>query len=119
MDPDAFLSQESNLMMDQKGPMFSHAYAAQGQMPQNTYAQMPDPNYHPMGQRPNYGMLRMQTRPTMRPAGMVQNPPNQLRLQLQHRLQAQQVYTSMITSSLHDILLPVSKNLRHAHSFIT
>lgn len=90
VDPEAFLSQESNLMMDQKPPLFNHAYAAQGQMPQNSYAQMPDPNFHPMGQRPNYGMLRMQTRPAMRPTGMVQNQPNQLRLQLQHRLQAQQ-----------------------------
>ncbi|KAM5156596.1 nuclear receptor coactivator 2 isoform 1-T2 [Mantella aurantiaca] len=90
IDPDSFLSQESNMMMDQKPPIFNHAYAAQGQMPQNSYAQMPDPNFHSMGQRPNYGMLRMQTRPTMRPTGMVQNQPNQLRLQLQHRLQAQQ-----------------------------
>lgn len=92
IDPDSFLNQDSNLMMDQKASLYSHAYATQGQMPQNSYAQMPDPNFHPMGQRPNYGMLRMQTRPQMRPTGMVQNQPNQLRLQLQHRLQAQQVH---------------------------
>ncbi|XP_072269351.1 nuclear receptor coactivator 2 [Pyxicephalus adspersus] len=90
VDPDSFLNQESNLMMDQKPPLYNHAYAAPGQIPQNSYAQMPDPNFHPIGQRPNYGMLRMQTRPALRPTGMVQNQPNQLRLQLQHRLQAQQ-----------------------------
>ncbi|XP_075069729.1 nuclear receptor coactivator 2 isoform X2 [Mixophyes fleayi] len=90
VDPESFVSQESNLLMDQKAPVFNHAYATQGQMAQNTYAQMPDPNFHAMGQRPNYGMVRMQTRPGLRPAGMVQNQPNQLRLQLQHRLQAQQ-----------------------------
>ncbi|KAM9308560.1 nuclear receptor coactivator 2 [Gastrophryne carolinensis] len=91
VDPDSFLSPDSSLMMDQKPPMFNnHAYAAQGQLSQNSYAEMPDPNFHPMGQRPNYGMLRMQTRPGLRPTGMVQNPPNQLMLRLQHRLQAQQ-----------------------------
>ncbi|KAM4028492.1 nuclear receptor coactivator 2 isoform 2-T6 [Anomaloglossus baeobatrachus] len=85
-----FVSQDSNLIMEQKAPLFNHAYTAQGQMAQNSYAQMPDPNFHPMGQRPNYGMLRMQTRPGLRPTGMVQNQPNQLRLQLQHRLQQAQ-----------------------------
>ncbi|XP_069587558.1 nuclear receptor coactivator 2 isoform X4 [Ranitomeya imitator] len=91
VDPEsAFVSQDSNLIMDQKAPLFNHAYTAQGQMAQNSYGQMPDPNFHPMGQRPNYGMLRMQTRPGLRPTGMVQNQPNQLRLQLQHRLQQAQ-----------------------------
>ncbi|XP_073535514.1 nuclear receptor coactivator 2 isoform X3 [Phyllobates terribilis] len=91
VDPEsAFVSQDSNLIMDQKAPLFNHAYTAQGQMAQNSYAQMPDPNFHPMGQRPNYGILRMQTRPGLRPTGMVQNQPNQLRLQLQHRLQQAQ-----------------------------
>ncbi|XP_069813603.1 nuclear receptor coactivator 2 isoform X2 [Dendropsophus ebraccatus] len=90
VDPESFGSQDSSLIMEQKAPLFNHAYSAQGQMAQNSYAQMPDPNFHPMGQRPNYGMLRMQTRPGLRPAGMVQNPPNQLRLQLQHRLQQAQ-----------------------------
>lgn len=90
VDPESFVSQESNLIMEQKASLFNHAYAAQGQMAQNSYAQMQDPNFHPMGQRPNYGMLRMQTRPGLRPTGMVQNQPNQLRLQLQHRLQQAQ-----------------------------
>ncbi|XP_044150572.1 nuclear receptor coactivator 2 isoform X2 [Bufo gargarizans] len=90
VDPDSFVSQESNLIMDQKASLYNHAYTTQGQMAQNSYAQMPDPNFHPMGQRPNYGMLRMQTRPGLRPTGMVQNQPNQLRLQLQHRLQQAQ-----------------------------
>ncbi|KAG8570684.1 hypothetical protein GDO81_011374 [Engystomops pustulosus] len=90
LDPESFVSQDSNLLMDQKAPIFNHAYAAQGQMAQNSYAQMQDPNFHPMGQRPNYGMLRMPTRPGLRPTGMVQTQPNQLRLQLQHRLQQAQ-----------------------------
>ncbi|XP_077126745.1 nuclear receptor coactivator 2 isoform X2 [Ranitomeya variabilis] len=91
VDPEsAFVSQDSHLIMDQKAPLFNHAYTAQGQMAQTSYGQMPDPNFHPMGQRPNYGMLRMQTRPGLRPTGMVQNQPNQLRLQLQHRLQQAQ-----------------------------
>ncbi|XP_056378076.1 nuclear receptor coactivator 2 isoform X1 [Hyla sarda] len=86
VDPESFVSQESSLIMEQKAPLYNHAYS-QGQMAQNSYAQMPDPNFHPMGQRPTYGMLRMQTRPGLRPTGMVQNPPNPLRLQLQHRIQ--------------------------------
>lgn len=90
VDPESFVSQDSNLIMEQKASLFNHAYSAQGQMAQNSYAQMPDPNFHPMGQRPNYAMLRMQTRPGLRPTGMVQNQPNQLRLQLQHRLQQAQ-----------------------------
>ncbi|XP_053571086.1 nuclear receptor coactivator 2 isoform X2 [Bombina bombina] len=90
VDPDSFVNPESNLSMEQKASLFNHAYAAQGQMAQNSYSQMQDQNFHPMGQRPSYGMLRMQTRPGLRPTGMVQNQPNQLRLQLQHRLQAQQ-----------------------------
>ncbi|KAM4689241.1 nuclear receptor coactivator 2 [Discoglossus pictus] len=90
VDPDSFVSQESSLSMEQKASLFNHAYATQGQMGQNSYTPMQEQNFHPMGQRPNYGMLRMQTRPGLRPTGMVQNQPNQLRLQLQHRLQAQQ-----------------------------
>ncbi|XP_053323732.1 nuclear receptor coactivator 2 isoform X2 [Spea bombifrons] len=89
VDPESFVSPDSNFM-EQKPQMFNHGYAAQGQMAQNSYTPMQDPGFHPMGQRPNYGMLRMQTRPGLRPPGMVQGQPNQLRLQLQHRLQAQQ-----------------------------
>ncbi|KGL94263.1 Nuclear receptor coactivator 2, partial [Charadrius vociferus] len=90
VDPETFPSQESSILMEQKAPVFSQQYAAQAQMAQGSYAPMQDPNFHPMGQRPGYAALRMQPRPGLRPAGIVQNQPNQLRLQLQHRLQAQQ-----------------------------
>ncbi|NXW63867.1 NCOA2 protein, partial [Eurystomus gularis] len=91
VDPEAFSSQESSLLLEQKAPVFSQQYAAQAPMAQGSYAPMPDPTFHAMGQRPGYAAaLRMQPRPGLRPAGIVQNQPNQLRLQLQHRLQAQQ-----------------------------
>lgn len=79
------------MLLEQKAPVFSQQYAAQAQMAQGSYAPMQDPGFHGMGQRPGYTALRMQPRPGLRPAGIVQNQPNQLRLQLQHRLQAQQV----------------------------
>ncbi|XP_030299978.1 nuclear receptor coactivator 2 [Calypte anna] len=90
VDPEAFPSQDSSILMEQKAPVFSQQYAAQAQMAQGSYAPMQDPSFHPMGQRPGYAALRMQPRPGLRPTGLVQNQPNQLRLQLQHRLQAQQ-----------------------------
>uniref|UniRef100_A0A8C8AL19 Nuclear receptor coactivator 2 n=1 Tax=Otus sunia TaxID=257818 RepID=A0A8C8AL19_9STRI len=90
VDPETFPSQESSILMEQKAPVFSQQYAAQAQMAQGSYAPMQDPSFHPMGQRPGYAALRMQPRPGLRPAGIVQSQPNQLRLQLQHRLQAQQ-----------------------------
>ncbi|XP_041892431.1 nuclear receptor coactivator 2 [Corvus kubaryi] len=90
VDPETFPSQESSMLMEQKAPVFSQQYAAQAQMAQGSYAPMQDPGFHGMGQRPGYTALRMQPRPSLRPAGIVQNQPNQLRLQLQHRLQAQQ-----------------------------
>ncbi|KAJ7399638.1 Nuclear receptor coactivator 2 [Pitangus sulphuratus] len=90
VDPESFPSQESSILMEQKAPVFSQQYAAQAQMAQGGYAPMQDPSFHAMGQRPGYTALRMQPRPGLRPAGIVQNQPNQLRLQLQHRLQAQQ-----------------------------
>ncbi|NXD60820.1 NCOA2 protein, partial [Corvus moneduloides] len=90
VDPETFPSQESSMLMEQKAPVFSQQYAAQAQMAQGSYAPMQDPGFHGMGQRPGYTALRMQPRPGLRPAGIVQNQPNQLRLQLQHRLQAQQ-----------------------------
>lgn len=80
------------MLMEQKAPVFSQQYAAQAPMAQGSYAPMQDPSFHAMGQRPGYTALRMQPRPGLRPAGIVQNQPNQLRLQLQHRLQAQQVW---------------------------
>ncbi|XP_036293008.1 nuclear receptor coactivator 2 isoform X5 [Pipistrellus kuhlii] len=90
VDPDQFSSQDSNMMLEQKAPVFPQQYASQAQMAQGSYSPMQDPNFHSMGQRPSYATLRMQPRPSLRPAGLVQNQPNQLRLQLQHRLQAQQ-----------------------------
>ncbi|XP_066122392.1 nuclear receptor coactivator 2 isoform X3 [Saccopteryx bilineata] len=90
VDPDQFPSQDSNMMLEQKAPVFPQQYASQAQMAQGSYSPMQDPNFHSMGQRPSYATLRMQPRPGLRPTGLVQNQPNQLRLQLQHRLQAQQ-----------------------------
>uniref|UniRef100_A0A8C2LW85 Nuclear receptor coactivator n=1 Tax=Cricetulus griseus TaxID=10029 RepID=A0A8C2LW85_CRIGR len=90
VDPEQFSSQEANMMLEQKAPVFPQQYASQAQMAQGNYNPMQDPNFHTMGQRPNYTTLRMQPRPGLRPTGLVQNQPNQLRLQLQHRLQAQQ-----------------------------
>ncbi|XP_036194390.1 nuclear receptor coactivator 2 isoform X5 [Myotis myotis] len=90
VDPDQFSSQDSNMMLEQKAPVFPQQYASQAQMAQGSYSPMQDPNFHSMGQRPSYATLRMQPRPSLRPTGLVQNQPNQLRLQLQHRLQAQQ-----------------------------
>lgn len=90
VDPEQFPSQDSNMMLEQKAPVFPQQYASQAQMAQGSYTPMQDPNFHTMGQRPSYATLRMQPRPGLRPTGLVQNQPNQLRLQLQHRLQAQQ-----------------------------
>ncbi|XP_026351704.1 nuclear receptor coactivator 2 isoform X3 [Ursus maritimus] len=90
VDPEQFSSQDSNIMLEQKAAVFPQQYASQAQMAQGSYPPMQDPNFHTMGQRPSYATLRMQPRPGLRPAGLVQNQPNQLRLQLQHRLQAQQ-----------------------------
>ncbi|XP_062935307.1 nuclear receptor coactivator 2 isoform X2 [Cynocephalus volans] len=90
VDPEQFSSQDSSIMLEQKAPVFPQQYASQAQMAQGSYTPMQDPNFHTMGQRPSYATLRMQPRPGLRPTGLVQNQPNQLRLQLQHRLQAQQ-----------------------------
>lgn len=96
VDPEQFSSQESSIMLEQKAPVFPQQYASQAQMAQGSYTPMQDPNFHAMGQRPSYATLRMQPRPGLRPTGLVQNQPNQLRLQLQHRLQAQQVCSSPV-----------------------
>ncbi|XP_016045525.1 nuclear receptor coactivator 2 isoform X4 [Erinaceus europaeus] len=90
VDPEQFSSQDSSIMLEQKTSVFPQQYASQAQMAQGSYTPIQDPNFHAMGQRPNYATLRMQPRPGLRPTGLVQNQPNQLRLQLQHRLQAQQ-----------------------------
>ena len=98
VDPEPFSSQESSIILEQKAPVFTQQYASQAQMAQGNYPPMQDPNFHPMAQRPGYAALRMQPRPSLRPAGIVQNQPNQLRLQLQHRLQAQQVFHNVMIS---------------------
>ncbi|ELV11818.1 Nuclear receptor coactivator 2 [Tupaia chinensis] len=106
VDPEQFSSQDSNLMLEQKAPVFPQQYPSQAQMTQGSYTPMQDPNFHTMGQRPSYATLRMQPRPGLRPAGLVQNQPNQLRLQLQHRLQAQQapINAQMLAQRQREIL---------------
>ncbi|XP_056594913.1 nuclear receptor coactivator 2 isoform X3 [Triplophysa dalaica] len=96
VEQDQFPGQDPSMMMDQKPPMYSQQqYAAsQAHMQQGGYAPMQDPSFHgmtgQMGQRPSYPLLRMQVRPGLRPPAVVPTQPNALRLQLQHRLQAQQ-----------------------------
>lgn len=96
VEQDQFPGQDPNMMMDQKPPMYGQQQYAtsQAHMQQGGYAPMQDPSFHSMpgqmGQRPGYPILRMQARPGLRPTGVVPNQPNTLRLQLQHRLQAQQ-----------------------------
>lgn len=91
--------QDPSMMLDQKPPMYTQQFGPPpSHMAQRGYpgAPMQDPAFHPMpgqmGPRPGYPMLRMQTRPGLRPTGVVPNQPNTLRLQLQHRLQSQQVH---------------------------
>ncbi|XP_065751319.1 nuclear receptor coactivator 2 isoform X2 [Phocoena phocoena] len=90
VDPEQFPSQDSNILLEQKAPVFPQQYASQAQMAQGSYTAMQDPSFHAMGQRPSYAALRVQPRPGLRPTGLAQTQPSQLRLQLQHRLQAQQ-----------------------------
>ncbi|XP_031439758.1 nuclear receptor coactivator 2 isoform X2 [Clupea harengus] len=93
--------QDPGLLMEQKLPVYPPQQYGHppGHMTQGGYGPMQDPTGAPgfhgmpvqMGQRPGYPMpLRMQQRPGLRPPGVVPNQPNSLRLQLQHRLQAQQ-----------------------------
>ncbi|KAF4022345.1 hypothetical protein G4228_014281 [Cervus hanglu yarkandensis] len=106
VDPEQFSNQDSSLMLEQKTPVFPQQYASQAQMAQGSYTPMQDPNFHTMGQRPSYATLRMQPRPGLRPTGLVQSQPNQLRLQLQHRLQAQQapINAQMLAQRQREIL---------------
>nr|XP_023650423.1 nuclear receptor coactivator 2 isoform X1 [Paramormyrops kingsleyae]XP_023650424.1 nuclear receptor coactivator 2 isoform X1 [Paramormyrops kingsleyae] len=92
VEPDHFQAQDPGLMMEQKPPVYGQQYTPAGHMTQGGYP-MPDPSFHPMGQmgqRPSYSVMRIPTRPALRAAPGVPSPPNALRLQLQHRLQAQQ-----------------------------
>ncbi|XP_068956204.1 nuclear receptor coactivator 2 isoform X2 [Petaurus breviceps papuanus] len=106
VDPEPFSSQDSSLIIEQKPPVFPQQYASQAQMAPGSYTPMQDPNFHTLGQRPSYATLRMQPRPGLRPTGIVQNQPNQLRLQLQHRLQAQQgpINAQMLAQRQREIL---------------
>lgn len=96
LDPELFPGQDQSLLMDQKPLYPQQQYTAPPS--HNTpggFAPMQDAGYHGIGgvggQRPGFPMIRMQPRPGLRPPGIVPNQPNALRLQLQHRLQAQQV----------------------------
>uniref|UniRef100_UPI00398E9B7F nuclear receptor coactivator 2 isoform X3 n=1 Tax=Pristiophorus japonicus TaxID=55135 RepID=UPI00398E9B7F len=92
--PESFPSQKSSMMVE-KPQVYNQPYGPQTTVVQGNYSNMQEPNFHPlatqMGQRPGYPMLRMQPRPGLRSSGMVPNQPNQLRLQLQQRLQGQQM----------------------------
>ncbi|XP_072896887.1 nuclear receptor coactivator 2 isoform X6 [Hemitrygon akajei] len=92
--PESFPSQKSTMMVE-KPQVYNQPYGPQTTVVQGNYSTMQEPNFHPlaaqMGQRPGYPMLRMQPRPALRSSGMVPNQPNQLRLQLQQRLQGQQI----------------------------
>lgn len=75
---------------------------------------MQDAGYHGIGgvggPRPGFPMIRMQPRPGLRPPGSVPNQPNALRLQLQHRLQAQQVKDADGHKSACHYVILISKN---------
>uniref|UniRef100_A0A672L0S5 Nuclear receptor coactivator n=1 Tax=Sinocyclocheilus grahami TaxID=75366 RepID=A0A672L0S5_SINGR len=119
VEQDQFPGQDPSMMMDQKPPMYSQQqYAAsQAHMQQGGYTSMQDPSFHgmagQMGQRPGYPMLRMQARPGLRPTGAVPNQPNALRLQLQHRLQAQQNRQPMMNqmAGVPNMNLPLRPNV--------
>uniref|UniRef100_A0A4W5PBY4 Nuclear receptor coactivator 2 n=1 Tax=Hucho hucho TaxID=62062 RepID=A0A4W5PBY4_9TELE len=86
VEQEQYPSQESPMM---KPPMYSQHYPQAGSMAQGNYMGQQDPAFHGMpglmGQRMGYPMLRLPARP----GGPVPAQPNNLRLQLQHRLQAQ------------------------------
>ncbi|XP_055006904.1 nuclear receptor coactivator 2 [Boleophthalmus pectinirostris] len=114
IEPDQF-TQDASMMLEQKPPMYSQQFGPpQSHMSQRGYPNNPmqEPGFHPMqgqmGPRPGYPMMRMQPRPGLRPAG-VPNQPNALRLQLQHRLQAQQNRQPMMSqmSGVSNVNLPL------------
>ncbi|XP_056155377.1 nuclear receptor coactivator 2 [Lampris incognitus] len=111
--------QDPAMMLDQKPPMYGQQFGPPAtHMAQRGYpgAPMQDPTFHPManqmGPRPGYPILRMQTRPGLRPTGVVPNQPNTLRLQLQHRLQSQQNRQPMMNqmSGVSSVNLPLRAN---------
>ncbi|KAK1172764.1 nuclear receptor coactivator 2-like isoform X1 [Acipenser oxyrinchus oxyrinchus] len=117
VDTEQFPSQDPSMMLEQKPSIYSQQYSAPATMPQGNYPPMQDASFHPlanqMGQRPGYSMLRIQTRPGLRPTGMVPNQPNQLRLQLQHRLQAQQNRQPLMgqINNVSNMNLPLRQNV--------
>ncbi|XP_041751962.2 nuclear receptor coactivator 2-like isoform X4 [Coregonus clupeaformis] len=86
VEQEQYANQESPM---RKPPMYSQQYPQAGNMAQGNYMSQQDPGFHgmpgQMGQRMGYPMLRLPARP----GGPVPAQPNNLRLQLQHRLQAQ------------------------------
>ncbi|XP_042188386.1 nuclear receptor coactivator 2 isoform X3 [Callorhinchus milii] len=103
---ESFPSQPSTMMVDQKSQAYSQPYSPQTTVVQGNYSTMQEPSFHPMAnqmaQRLGYPMLRMQQRPGLRP-GMVPNQPNQLRLQLQQRLQGQQMNRQALMNPLNTV----------------
>lgn len=101
--------QDPSMMIDQKPPMYTQQFGPPAShMAQRGYpgAPMQEQGFHPMsgqmGPRPGYPMMRMQARPGLRPTGVVPNQPNTLRMQLQHRLQSQQVHEHIdCTNAVH------------------
>uniref|UniRef100_A0A3P8ZP40 Nuclear receptor coactivator n=1 Tax=Esox lucius TaxID=8010 RepID=A0A3P8ZP40_ESOLU len=81
-DPDQF-SSDPSMMLDQKPPAFSPQYPPAG-------GHLGQRGPHGLGPRPGYPVMRMQQRAGLRPQGGVPTQPSTLRLQLAHRLQAQQ-----------------------------
>lgn len=95
------------MMMDQKPPMYTQQFGPPAShMAQRGYppAAMQEQGFHPMagqmGPRPGYPMIRMPARPGLRQPGVPPNQPNTLRMQLQHRLQSQQVRQLVLAALL-------------------
>uniref|UniRef100_A0AAR2JBK9 Nuclear receptor coactivator 2 n=1 Tax=Pygocentrus nattereri TaxID=42514 RepID=A0AAR2JBK9_PYGNA len=111
---------DPSLLMDQKPPIFSQQQYGppQPHMAQGGYPPLQDPaGFHSMpgtlGQRPGFPMMRMPPRQGLRPTGVSPNQPNALRLQLQHRLQAQQNRQPMMNqmSGVSNMNLPLRPNV--------
>lgn len=96
---DAFQGQEAAVMMDQKAALYGQTYPAQGPPVQggfNLQGQSPSFNsmMNQMNQQGNFPLQGMHPRANMmRPRT---NTPKQLRMQLQQRLQGQQVASPVL-----------------------
>lgn len=99
---DTFQGQEAATMMDQKAALYGQTYPAQGPSMQASFnlpGQSPSYNsmVNQMSQQGSFPLQGMHPRANiMRPRT---NTPKQLRMQLQQRLQGQQVTTSQVTCS--------------------